>query len=287
MDGLIVVDKPAGITSHDVVDQIRVRLRTKRVGHGGTLDPDATGVLVIGVGRATRLLEYAQAAPKRYRATASFGKTTSTQDASGEVISTAPAEHLTESMVASALADFRGEIEQVPPMVSAVKVAGERLYKKARRGEEIERPARRVVVYDIELLAFDPGDEPRAELEVTCSAGTYIRTLVHDLGARLGCGAFLRDLRRTASGGFTEDDAVDPSSIGPESLLPLAAAVGDMPRLDLSEDQARMVGHGRALPAADDLAEGQAVALFSAGELIAVYRRSGPELVADRVLTAA
>ncbi len=287
MDGLVVVDKPAGVTSHDVVDQVRARLGTKRVGHGGTLDPDATGVLVIGVGRATRLLEYAQAAPKRYRATAVFGKATSTQDASGEVVAEAPAGHLTETLVAQALAEFVGEIEQVPPMVSAVKVGGERLYRKARRGEEVERPTRRVVVHGIDLLAFAPGEEPRAELDVSCSGGTYVRTLVHDVGGRLGCGAHLAALRRTASGGFTEADAIDVADVAPNSLLPPAAAVRDMTRLDLSAEDARGVANGRPLPSPDDLPEGEAVALFSSDDLIAVYRRRGPRLVPDRVLTAA
>ncbi|MFN2524851.1 MAG: tRNA pseudouridine(55) synthase TruB, partial [Actinomycetota bacterium] len=270
LDGVLVLDKPGGVTSHDVVDQVRARLGTRRVGHGGTLDPDATGVLVVGVGRATRLLEYAQAAPKRYRATARFGSATSTQDASGDVIARAPAAHLTGDLVEEALASFVGEIDQIPPMVSAVKVAGEALYKKARRGEEIERAPRRVTVYAIDLLTFTAGEEPSAELDVRCSGGTFVRTLVHDLGRRLGCGAHLQSLRRTESGGFSEAEAVDPSEVTERVLLPLAVAVRDMARLDLSADDAIGVRHGRPLQAPSELAEGQPVALFSAGNLVAV-----------------
>src|ERR687895_639267 len=148
------------MTSHDVVDRVRRSLGTKKVGHAGTLDPDATGLLVIGVGRATRLLSYAQQTPKRYQGVARFGITTTTQDASGEITNRRPSS-VTRTELEGALGKFIGEIKQVPPMVSAVKVGGERLYKKARRGEEIERRARRVVVYDIDLLGFYPGDEPR------------------------------------------------------------------------------------------------------------------------------
>lgn len=287
MDGLLVIDKPAGMTSHDVVDRVRARLKTKRVGHGGTLDPDATGVLIVGVGRATRLLAYAQAAPKRYRATARFGRSTSTQDASGEVLESRSADHLTRSIVEGALSDFVGEIEQIPPMVSAVKIAGEALYKRARRGEEIDRVPRSVTVYGIDLLAFTPEAEPTAEIDVRCSSGTFIRTLVHDLGARLACGAFLESLRRTESGGFTEAEALDLAELTVDSLLPSAEAVRDLARLDLSDTDVVGVRHGRPLPHADGFREGEPVAVFSSGDLVAVYRRRGAHLVADRVLAAA
>ena len=153
MDGVLVVDKPAGMTSHDAVDEVRHRLGTRRVGHAGTLDPDATGVLVMGVGRATRLLAYAQAAAKRYRAEVAFGVETTTQDASGEVVARADAGWLSRAEVEAALPAFRGAIEQVPPMVSAVKVGGERLYRKARRGEEVARAPRRVTVHALELVS--------------------------------------------------------------------------------------------------------------------------------------
>ena len=284
MDGVLVIDKPAGITSHDVVDQVRRALKTKRVGHGGTLDPDATGVLVIGVGRATRLLSYAQAGAKRYRAGARFGITTSTQDASGDVVATSDG-RVTEDQVRAALDGFVGAIEQIPPMVSAVKIGGERLYAKARRGEEVEREPRKVFVHKLELVSFD-ALEQRAELDVTCSGGTYVRTLVHDLGARLGVGAHLTALRRVAVGGFAVADAIDIDEVSPETLRPLVDAVGEMPRVDLDAAQADDVAHGRRLPAeiAPDLEENAAAALMLEGELLGIYRRTGDLLVADRVV---
>ncbi|MGH2820602.1 MAG: tRNA pseudouridine(55) synthase TruB, partial [Actinomycetota bacterium] len=164
MDGLLVIDKPPGMTSHDVIDEVRRRFRTRRVGHAGTLDPDATGVLVVGVGHATRFLSYSQAAPKRYLARARFGVTTTTQDASGELLERRPVD-LDAEEVRAALEDFRGEIEQVPPMVSAVKVGGERLYRKARRGEEVERAARRVTIHALDLVSF-PAPRVEAVLDV-------------------------------------------------------------------------------------------------------------------------
>jgi tRNA pseudouridine55 synthase len=283
MDGVIVVDKPSGMTSHDVVDEVRRRLDTRKVGHAGTLDPDATGVLLIGVGRATRFLAYAQRAPKRYRAIAVFGVTTTTQDATGEVVSSAPA-RVGEEEVRGALTEFVGEIEQVPPMVSAVKVGGERLYRKARRGEEVARAPRQVSVYSLDLVRFEEGDHPTATLEVHCSGGTFVRTLVHDLGERLGCGAHLGSLRRTEAGGFTEAEAVALELLDEAGLRPLADAVRVLPTLDPG-DAAEDVGHGRALPVPEvELEEGASVALVADGELLGVYRRSGDRLVADRVV---
>ena len=284
IDGVLVIDKPAGITSHDVVDQVRRALKTKRVGHGGTLDPDATGVLVIGVGRATRLLSYAQAGAKRYRAGARFGITTSTQDASGDAVETSDG-RVTEDQVRSALDGFVGAIEQIPPMVSAVKIGGERLYAKARRGEEVEREPRKVFVHKLELVSFD-ALEQRAELDVTCSGGTYVRTLVHDLGARLGVGAHLTALRREAVGGFALADAIDIDEVSPETLRPLVDAVGEMQRVELDAAHADDVAHGRRLPAevAPHLEEDATAALMFAGELVGIYRRTADFLVADRVV---
>lgn len=285
MDGVLVIDKPAGMTSHDVVDRIRKTLRTKKVGHGGTLDPDATGVLIVGVGKATRFLSYSQAAMKKYDALVRFGTSTTTQDASGEVVDRRAAD-VDEDQVEHALRTFVGDIEQVPPMVSAVKVGGERLYKKALRGEEVERPARRVTIYEARLTDFRKiGQEPataEADISVACSAGTYVRTLAHDLGAALGCGAHLGTLRRTASGGFTLDDAVVLDAAGPESLKPLADIVRDLPHLELDPDAARRVRSGRPLENVD--MDAPAVALISEGELLGVYRSEGDRLVADRVV---
>ena len=288
VEGVLVVDKPAGMTSHDVVDEARRKLGTKKVGHAGTLDPDATGVLVLGVGRATRLLSFSQVAPKRYRARVRFGVTTSTQDASGEVLEERVAS-FTEHELISTLAKLTGEIEQVPPMVSAVKIGGERLYKKARRGEEIERRPRSVTIYSLELVDLDATNET-AELEVVCSAGTYVRTLAHDIGEVLGCGAHLAALRRTASGGFTESDAIPLEAVDRSRLRPIGDAVRELPRVEVDETTARAVRHGRALSVTSavslDLEEGAMVALFFSESLLGVYVRRGDDLVAERVLAA-
>jgi tRNA pseudouridine55 synthase len=284
MDGVLVVDKPPGMTSHDVVDAVRKKLGMKKVGHAGTLDPDATGLLVLGLGSATRFLAYAQAGPKRYRAGARFGISTSTQDASGEVVSSSEMS-VTEDRVRAALGSYTGSIEQVPPMVSAVKVGGERLYKKALRGEEVARAARTVVIHSLDLVAFD-AERQTAELDVTCSSGTYIRTLIHDLGSSLGTGAHMTSLRRTETGGFALSDAVALDAVEESVVLPVVAVVGALAKVQLDEDAAADVRHGRKLPAtlAGDLEEGQPAALARGDELLAVYRRAGHELVADRVV---
>ena len=282
VDGVLVIDKPPGITSHDVVDDVRRRLATKKVGHGGTLDPEATGILMVGVGRATRFLEYSQRAPKRYTAVGVFGITTSTQDASGEIIEVRPAE-ITRADVERVAGGFVGEIDQVPPMVSAVKIGGERLYKKARRGEEVERAARRMTIHELTLIDFDP-DGPRATFDVLCSSGTYVRTLVNDLGEALGCGAHLESLRRVEAGGFSIDEAIALEEVSPGSLRPVADAVRDLPAIHVTEEDAERVGHGRDLPAVGELEDGACVAVHLDDRLLAVYRRKGERLVPDRVL---
>lgn len=284
MDGVLVIDKPAGVTSHDVVDEVRKRLKTKKVGHGGTLDPDATGVLFIGVGRATRFLSYAQSAPKTYRAEVVFGATTSTQDASGEVLETRPAT-FSRNDLEDRLPDFTGEIEQVPPMVSAVRIDGERLYEKARRGEEVERPARRVTIYELTLVDFTDEDGVAATLDITCSGGTYIRTLSHDLGEALGCGAHMATLRRIAAGGFTLDEAVPLDDVSLETLRPLADVVRDLPATEVSDEDAALVANGRPLFFEDGLDEGAATAVRHGGRLLGVYRRAGRRLVPERVVS--
>jgi tRNA pseudouridine55 synthase len=282
MDGVLAVDKPAGMTSHDVVDSVRKKLGTRKVGHAGTLDPDATGVLILGVGRATRLLSYAQEAPKRYRAVARFGSSTTTQDASGEVIEERPAD-IDRTDVEREAKAFVGDIEQVPPMVSAVKVGGERLYRMARRGEEVERPARPVTIHDLRVTGFSEGEVPEAELDVECSAGTFVRTLINDLGAALGCGAHMAELRRTEAGGFAEGDLVQLDDLSEASLRPLVDAVRVLPRIELDEEQAIAVSHGRALESVASPSDGP-VALVHDGELVAVYKPKGGALVADRVV---
>lgn len=289
-DGVLVVDKPPGMTSHDVVDEVRRRFRTRRVGHAGTLDPGATGVLVCGLGKATRFLSYAQEAPKRYLAGALFGVTTSTQDGSGRVIEERRVV-ASEGDVAALLPGFTGAVQQIPPMVSAVRHQGERLHVKARRGEEVERTPRRVHVYDFGLLEWRAGERPEATFDVRCSAGTYVRTLVHDLGTQLGCGAHLRWLRRTEAGGFTLADATPLDRIGPGHLRPLVDAVRGLSRIEVDDAGRQMVAHGRPLPLAlvpagprEPAPAGEAVAVISGGDLLGVYRPRGDTLVPERVV---
>ncbi len=290
-DGVVVVDKPPGMTSHDVVDELRRRFRTRKVGHAGTLDPDATGVLVCGLGKATRFLSYAQGVPKRYLADAVFGVTTSTQDASGQVIEERPV-IASEADLAALLPGFTGALLQIPPMVSAVRHEGERLYVKARRGEEVERKARQVHIHALSLEEWRPGRRPGATLDVRCSAGTYVRTLVHDLGTQLGCGAHVAVLRRTEAGGFTLAESVPLDRIEPGHLLPLVEAVRGLTRVDVDDAGRAMVAHGRALPRTLVAGEGKVepgdepVAVVSDGDLLGVYRPRGDALVPERVVPA-
>ena len=244
-----MVDKPAGMTSHDAVSVVRKRLGEKRVGHAGTLDPDATGVLVLGLGRATRLMRFIEVHEKEYVAGVTFGEETTTQDASGEIVATADASQLTREDVERAATLFVGEIEQVPPMVSAVKVGGERLYKKARRGEDVERAPRRVQIDEISVEDFEPGSRARSRLRVRCSRGTYIRTLAHDLGRALEVGGHVATLRRIRVGTFGESTAVALDGISPDEVLPITQAVSAYPSRTVGEDAARAIVHGKSLPA--------------------------------------
>lgn len=281
-NGVVVVDKPAGMTSHDVVDRVRKIFSTRRVGHAGTLDPDATGVLVLGLGTATRLLSFAQDGPKRYVAQAQFGTTTTSQDASGEVLDEKPVV-LDPDKVRAAAAAFEGAISQVPPMVSAVKVGGERLYKKARRGETIERDPREVTIHHLEMTGFD-GSRDRARFDVVCSPGTYVRTLIHDLGQSLGCGAHLVALRRTEASGFTETEATPLDDLTTADLRPPIEIVRALPQMKLDDEAAALVADGRPLPEHGSYEQGQKIALVHDGDLVAVYARQGSTLVADKVL---
>ena len=244
-----MIDKPAGMTSHDVVAIVRKRLGEKRVGHAGTLDPDATGVLVLGLGRATRLMRFIEVHEKEYVAGVIFGVETSTQDASGEIVAEADAAALTRRDVERAADGFLGEIEQIPPMVSAVKVGGERLYKKARRGEEVQRASRRVRIHELRIEEFEPGPRPRAQLRVRSSPGTYIRTLAHDLGRTLGVGAHVAELRRTRVGGFADASAVPLEAVSAADVRPMLEAVASYPHRSVDAAAARAVSHGKPLPA--------------------------------------
>jgi tRNA pseudouridine55 synthase len=268
VEGLLLIDKPGGITSHDAVDRIRRALGTRKVGHAGTLDPMATGLLVVGVGRATRLLRYLTGLPKTYTGTMRLGVRTTTLDADGEVVG-APADvAAAPEDVRAALAGLEGESLQRPPAYSAVKVGGTKLVDAARRGVTIEAEPRSIRVDRFALRSFDGRD---ASFEVTCSSGTYVRVLAADAGDRLGCGAHLIALRRTAVGPFAVAHAASPDA--PGEPWPLARAVAHLPRLELDEHEATAARHGRILGPAG-IAEPYAV-FGPDGDLIGVYEDEG------------
>ena len=285
-DGLIVVDKPGGMTSHDVVARIRRLAKTRRVGHGGTLDPMATGVLVIGVGRATRLLTYVIGAAKSYAGTIRLGQTTVTDDAEGDVTATIAAGHVTDAQITAGLAALTGEIDQVPSAVSAIKINGQRAYKRVRDGETVEIPSRRVTISTLEILAVrrDEPDVIDVDVDVTCSSGTYIRAIARDLGAGLGVGGHLTALRRTRVGGFSlaQAQTLDELAATPQDeavpVLPLAAAArAVLPVRELTEPEARALSYGQGV---DDGGEqdGPVAAIGPDEVLVAVVERRGPRL---------
>ncbi len=229
-EGVLIVDKPAGMTSHDVVDRIRRVAGTRRVGHTGTLDPAATGVLVLCIGRATKLVSALQAGTKTYGAVVRLGVTTTSDDLEGEVLTTRPAAHLIEDTVCAALGTFQGDLDQIPPMVSAIRIDGERLHARARRGEVVDRPARRVHIESIMLDHFTPGEHAEVGFLVSCSSGTYVRSIARDLGALLDVGGALASLRRLANGPFVAAEAVtiealeaEPAELERRLLTPLDA----------------------------------------------------------------
>lgn len=245
-DGVVVVDKPAGMTSHDVVARIRRLARTRRVGHAGTLDPMATGVLVVGIGRATRLLGHLTGGEKEYDATMRLGVTTTTDDAEGDVVEVRDAAVVNDDALAAAVASFVGDIEQVPAAVSAVKVGGVRAYQRVRRGEDVELAPRQVHVAAFDLVARR-GDD--VDVHVECSTGTYVRALARDVGAALGVGAHLTALRRTRVGPFGLDDAHTLDALAERlDVVPLADVVAaTFPRWDVSGEEARRIGLGQRL----------------------------------------
>ena len=250
--GLVIVDKPGGLTSHDVVARIRRLAGTRRVGHAGTLDPMATGVLVIGIEKATRLLGYLTLTEKEYAATIRLGQATSTDDAEGEITQTAEVSGVTQALLTAAVAPFTGEISQVPPSVSAIKVGGQRAYRLTRAGAAPELAARTVTVYEFTVGALRPaGDLLDVDATVRCSSGTYIRALARDLGAALGTGGHLTQLRRTRVGGYSLDQARTLDQLADRfEVLPLAqAAAAAFPGRNLSADEARRLANGGRLAA--------------------------------------
>lgn len=272
-DGLVVVDKPADWTSHDVVAKSRGLLGTRKVGHAGTLDPDATGVLLLGVGRATKLLRFLSPLGKAYVGELVLGTETSTLDAAGEVTATHHMDHVTLGDVQEAARSFVGDIEQIPPMVSAVKVGGKRLHELARQGIEVEREARPVTIRALDVDAGPAGEPGVFTLTVECSSGTYIRTLAADIGTALGGGAHLRNLRRTAVGPYVLADAVPLESVGPDRVRPMTEAVRHLPSVVVDEAGAAAVAVGKVLEQADlgVTGDGPWAVLGPGGDLLAVY----------------
>ncbi len=275
--GLVVVDKPAGMTSHDVVARVRRLAGTRKVGHAGTLDPMATGVLVLGVNRATRLLGHLMLTEKEYAATVRLGIRTTTDDAEGEVVATTPTEGLTEDDVRAAFAAQVGEIEQIPSAVSAIKVDGKRAYRRVREGEDVELPARLVTVHELDVSAVRLSAEVgEADIRVRCSSGTYIRAIARDVGAALGVGGHLTALRRTAVGPFALTQARTLDALAGElRVVPLGdAARAAFPTCDLDEKQAADVRFGRRLELT--LPDPGPVAMYAPdGEFLALYEQDG------------
>ncbi|WP_370614681.1 tRNA pseudouridine(55) synthase TruB [Mumia sp. Pv 4-285] len=279
--GIVVVDKPPGWTSHDVVGRMRRIAGTRKVGHAGTLDPMATGVLVLGLGRATRLLGHVAGHDKDYDATIRLGATTVTDDAEGDVVATAVASEVDLDSVRTATLPLIGEIDQVPSAVSAIKVDGRRAYARVRDGEDVTLPARRVTVERFEVSDLRPGPDATVDVDarVTCSSGTYVRALARDVGAALGVGGHLTALRRTRVGGFTLAQASTLDQLAEELVVVSLedAARSAFPSVDLDAETARIVRHGRAL---ESYALGSAgpVALFDPdGTFLALYDQRGAD----------
>ena len=281
------MDKPGGMTSHDVVARVRRLARTRRVGHGGTLDPMATGVLIIGVNRATRLLTYVIGAEKSYSATIRLGESTVTDDAEGEITARVPVAAVTEEAIRAGLSAQTGEIMQVPSAVSAIKINGVRSYKRVRDGEAVELAARQVTVSRLDVLGMSrQGDVIDVDVDVTCSSGTYIRAIARDLGTALGVGGHLTALRRTAVGGYPLTEAVTLAELEEKAPDVVTLSMADaarraFPVRTASAEEARVLGHGGPLPAVG--IEGPYAVLDPAGALLAVVsERSGrakPEIV--------
>ncbi len=280
-EGLLLVDKPSGWTSHDVVARIRRVCGTRRVGHAGTLDPMATGVLVLGVGRATKLLTFLVRCDKGYAATVRLGESTVTDDAEGDVVASADASAVSRAALGAAVAELTGAIQQIPSSVSAIKIDGQRSYARVRSGEDVQLAARPVTVSRFAVLDVRPaGTCLDVDIEVEVSSGTYVRALARDLGSALGVGGHLTALRRTRVGRFAIADAVTLEALEPGGPVPLVG-MGDAVRAQfalhqLTAEEAEAVGHGRRIPAARE-GEPIVAALAPDGSLVAMLDESGPE----------
>ena len=292
--GFLLIDKPSGWTSHDVVAKVRGLLRVKKVGHAGTLDPMATGLVVVGIQRATRLLRFVQSAPKEYVATAVFGVATDSLDADGAILERAPMD-FTEAELRTVMDRFVGTIAQVPPMVSARKVGGRKLYELARQGVEIEREAREVQIHILDLVEFAPQQYPEVTFRTVCSTGTYVRSLADDMARALDGQAHLSALRRIRNGSLhvrdalTMDDAQRAAADGTivDRMLSPSHGLPDLPEVVIDPEVGAGVGNGLAFPAValgvEDAAPGPIRVVDETGELVAIYRvgdgRAVPEVV--------
>ena len=299
VDGLLLVDKPSGLSSFDVIRHLRRQTGVRKMGHTGTLDPMATGLLVICLGEATKLVPYLTADDKTYEAEITFGTSTNTYDAEGEVIGRTPPEYLSsidEDMVSQQLSQFMGEQDQRPPSFSAIKVNGKRLYQLARRGEDVQAPMRRVHFYTLNILGFEPyveeaNEYPRVRITVACSKGTYIRSLAHDLGEALGCCAHLSALRRTQAGAHTlhaahELNQIDAEHLS-EQLLPIVGALPNAPIVKLSSKQVISVRQGKAIPPPPSISPSNIYrAISPEGELVALLKEDHGSLRVQRGINA-
>ena len=288
IDGLLVVDKPAGWTSHDVVAKLRGATRQRRIGHAGTLDPDATGVLLVGLGRVTRLMRFLQETTKSYRGVISFGVATNTLDAAGEVLQRTPMP-VDQAAVEAVLPVFRGDILQVPPMVSALKVDGKRLHELAREGKVVERKPRPVRIDRFDIESFTAGDFPEATVIVECSSGTYIRSLAADVGTALGGCAHLASLRRLRVGEFTIDDATPLDTLVADPLPYVhtpATAMRALAVVNVDDDLRAAIANGKVFDPERLRVDGDGpfAMIDSTGNLVAVYERSGERLKPSVVL---
>ena len=280
LSGIINLKKEAGMTSHDAVFKLRKILKEKKIGHGGTLDPDVTGVLPIAVGKATRLIEYMQEEGKVYEGEITLGFSTTTEDASGDVVEVTPVSpELSQEMVDQAMATFVGQIVQIPPMYSAVKVDGRKLYEYARAGQEVERPKRTIEISSFERTSplVAEGDLVRFTFRVKCGKGTYVRTLSVELGAKLGYASHMSKLERTGSAGLTLDDALTLAEISDlvekedfSFLRPLELGIGDLPTVELTSEQVTEVSFGRRISLETDV---DLLAAFHQDKLIAILER--------------
>lgn len=283
LNGVLVLDKPAGFSSAQAVDHVKRAFRVKRAGHGGTLDPIATGVLAICLGEATKIAQYLLADDKAYRAELVLGRETDTLDRTGETVAERDASHVTREMIVAALAGHLGEQDQIPPMYSAIKQDGVRLYKQARRGIEVDRVARRVRIDRLTLLAYEGA---RVTIEMACGKGTYVRSLVDDLGRELGCGAHLAELRRTQSGIFSIDQAQQPDALDPRKMLTIEACLR-LPAVTAPAELVPFIRSGLQLKL-DQLSglpsEGTQFQLIDpAAKVVAIAHATSEKIVYDRV----